>query len=279
MGRRLHLRASAKINLRLEIQGKRPDGYHSVRTWIYPISLWDEIVVEEAPEGIEVIWEGGKPPPLKDDLCWRAASLFFARKGGGRGVKITLKKGIPIGAGLGGGSSDAASVLQAMNILYGGGFGREELMEMGASLGADVPFFLLGRGAVMGGVGEKPLLILPPLKRWIVLVVPPLSLSTKEVYERWGLTRSPGENRISLGPPPQSLEGFLRNDLEEVAEGLCPEILEIKEELQRVGAEGVLMTGSGPGVFGLFPSEEAARRGQEGLSPRRGWQVFRVMVF
>jgi len=274
MIRRVHLRAPAKVNLRLEVLGKREDGYHWIRTWIYPISLWDEIIVERTEEGVEISCEP-EIVPLEENLCFKAATAFFAQGYGEGGVRVFLRKKIPIGAGLGGGSSDAAATLKALSLLWSH-VGNEGLMALGAKVGADVPFFLIGKGAVMGGMGEKVLSLLPPLRRWILLVVPSERLSTREVYGkgRWGLTSKGGNNKIFTIP--DQLSSFLRNDLEEVAVELYPPLKEIKEILRKEGAEGVSMTGSGTGVFGTFLRKEEAERAKEGLSSKLEAEIYLV---
>jgi len=274
MIRRVHLRAPAKVNLRLEVLGKREDGYHWILTWIYPISLWDEVIVERTEEGVEVRCEP-EIVPLEENLCFKAATAFFARGYGEGGVKVFVRKRIPMGAGLGGGSSDAAATLKALSLLWPH-VGNEDLMALGARVGADVPFFLIGKGAVMGGIGEKVLSFLPPLRRWILLVVPEGRLSPKEVYSRgeWGLT-SGGVN-TKIFTIPDQLSSFLRNDLEEVAARLYHPVKEIKEMLRRAGAEGVSMTGSGTGVFGTFLRKEEAERAKEGLSSKLEAEIYLV---
>jgi 4-diphosphocytidyl-2-C-methyl-D-erythritol kinase len=190
------------------------------------------------------------------------------------GVTIEIIKRIPLAAGLGGGSSDAAAVLKAVNILWGENVPLEGLMEMGGRIGADIPFFILGKGAVMGGKGEKAVKFLPPLNVWMLLINPGLPLSTQQVYQqgKWGLTKRGRDNRIQL--PPQDLSemgDFLHNDLEGPALELMPVIGTIKERLHEAGASGVFMTGSGPTVVGLFAEEAEARRGAQDLTMEKEW--------
>lgn len=275
--RRVHLRAPAKVNLRLEIVGRREDGYHLLRTWIYPISLWDELVVQRG-EGLEVSCDHPEIP--KEDLCFKAARLFFEELGLRGGARIELKKGIPVGAGLGGGSSDAAAVLKALRLLWAPELPMEELMKVAAKVGADVPFFLVGGAACMGGIGEELIAPLPPLDLWLVLVHPGEPLSTAEVYRLHGegLTTPRGRNSIFSKLPPKRWEEFLYNALEEVAQRLRPSIGELKELLLREGAQGVSMSGSGPTVFGIFNYHQQARRCYERLKGEEDWQVFLVRL-
>jgi 4-diphosphocytidyl-2-C-methyl-D-erythritol kinase len=275
---RISFHAPAKINLRLDILGKRRDGYHEIMTWIYPISLADELHIEKVDTAKITI--SCTHPDLsvgKENLAYRAAALFLKEGALSGGVQIEIIKRIPIAAGLGGGSSDAAAVLKGMDMLWNSNVPLDGLMEMGAQLGADVPFFIFGKGALMGGRGERVVQALPPLTLWVVLVNPGRPLATKEVYEggKWGLTKDSGDNRIPV--PPQDLEKmgtFLHNDLEEPAVELMPTIGHIKECMLEVGARGVLMTGSGPTVFGLFAQESEARRAARELRLEEGWISF-----
>ena len=280
---RISLRAPAKVNLRLDILGKRPDGYHEIKTWIYPISLADTLYIDKIKTARITISSAHPGLPLgEENLAHRAAALFIQERGLPGGVQIEIIKHIPLAAGLGGGSSDAAAVLKAMNILWGKNISPEALMEMGARIGADCPFFVVGQGAIMGGKGERMLAILPLLKAWLVLINPGLPLATKAVYQqgKWGLTKKEGDTRISM--PPQELEKmgkFLRNDLEGPAMELMPVIGTIKERLHEAGASGVLMTGSGPTVFGLFGKEAEARQAAKDLKMEQGWICFVANTF
>jgi len=275
---RISLHAPAKINLRLDVLGKRPDGYHEIRTWMYPISLADELHIEKVSSAQITISCTHPDLPLgEENLVHRAAALFLKEQALSGGAQIEIIKHIPLAAGLGGGSSDAAAVLKGMNILWNSNVPLDELMEMGAQIGADVPFFIFGKGAVMGGRGERVMQPLPPLKLWMLLINPGLPLSTKQVYEqgKWGLTKDRGGNRISL--PPQDLEKmgtFLHNDLEGPALELIPTIGHIKECMLEAEASEVLMTGSGPTVFGLFAKESEAQRAARDLKMEEGWVTF-----
>jgi len=275
---RISLHAPAKVNLRLEILGKRSDGYHEIRTWIYPISLADELHIERVNTAQIAVSSVHPGLPLdEENLAHRAAALFLKEQGLSGGVKIEIIKHIPLAAGLGGGSSDAAAVLKAINILWGVNIPPEDLMEMGAKIGMDCPLFIVGKGAVMGARGEQVVQLLPPLKAWMVLINPGLPLSTHEVYQqgKWGLTKDRGDTKISM--PPQDLEKmgtFLHNDLEGPALELMPIIENIKGKLLEAGANGVLMTGSGPTVFGLFGKEAEARQAARDLKMEQGWISF-----
>ena len=275
---RISLRAPAKINLRLDILGKRPDSYHEIRTWIYPISLVDELHIEKADTAqITITSTHPELPVGEENLAYGAAALFLKEHAPGGGVRIEIIKHIPQAAGLGGDSSDAAAVLKGMNALWGNRIPSEGLMTLGAQIGADVPFFIVGKGATMGGRGEREITVLPPLNLWLLLINPGSPLSTKQVYQqgKWGLTKEEEETKILM--PPQDLEKmgkFLHNDLEGPALELMPIIDELKEKLLEAGAQGVLMTGSGPTVFGLCAGEAEARRAAENLKMDEGWVSF-----
>jgi 4-diphosphocytidyl-2-C-methyl-D-erythritol kinase len=272
---RISLLAPAKVNLRLDVLGKRPDGYHEIRTWMYPISLADELHIKKVDSStITISCTHPDLPGGEENVAYRAAALFLKEQALAGGIQIEIIKHIPLAAGLGGGSSDAAAVLKAMDILWESNLPIDRLMEMGAQLGADVPFFMFGKGAIMGGRGERMVKTLPQLKLWILLVNPGRPLSTKEVYAqgKWGLTKDRGDNRIPMLPQDLEKMGtFLRNDLEGPALELMPAIGHIKERMLEVEASGVLMTGSGPTVFGLFATEPEAQRAARDLKMEEGW--------
>lgn len=263
------------MNLRLEVLYKRPDGYHELLTWMYPISLWDELVIEEREEGIELLCDDPRLP--KEDLCLKAAKAFSRRFGLRKGTTIHLKKRIPLGAGLGGGSSDAAAVLKGMTQLYGVKTSLEELLELARELGSDVPFFLYGTPALMGGRGDIYLQGLPRLDLWLVVLYPGFEVPTREIYQglRASLTRPRGENKIIMEFPPGKVEEFLRNDLEQVVEERFPEVRRMKDFLRGEGAKGVLVSGSGSSVFGAFEEAEEARRCYERAKNLK-WEAFLV---
>jgi len=269
------LKAPAKVNLRLEILGLREDNYHEILSWVYPVSLWDEILLQRIEEGIE--FECDHPEVPREDLTVKATKLFLQYTGLKMGVKINLKKNIPIGSGLGGGSSDAASTLRGLMELSGFRLQEEELLELGSKLGSDVPFFIKGKPALIGGRGEKIIRELPPLRLFMVIVYPKKPLSSFTIYRLYdlSLTKGEGKNRIIRDFPPRKWDDFLYNALEQVAEEVLPEIREMKNLLRQRGAKGVLMTGSGSAVFGIYEREEEARSALEFLKAF-GWEVFLV---
>jgi 4-diphosphocytidyl-2-C-methyl-D-erythritol kinase len=271
----VRIRAPAKINLRLEVLGLREDNYHEILSWVYPVSLWDEIRLERIEKGVYL--ECDHPQVPEEDLSVKAAKLFLRYTGLKMGIKIKLKKNIPIGSGLGGGSSDAASTLRGLMELSGFQLEEKELFELGSQLGSDIPFFLKGKPALIGGKGERIIQELPPLKLFLVILYPKKPLSSSAIYRLYdlSLTKGGGKNRIIRDFPPRKWEEFLYNALEEVAERVLPEIKEMKNLLRQKGAKGVLMTGSGSAVFGIYEREEEARSAFEFLKAF-DWEVFLV---
>lgn len=264
---RITLEAPAKINLYLEVGSLRPDGFHNVRTVIQAVDLCDRVEVElkGAGEALELEVEG-EAPAGGDNLCLRAAETINSVLRKPVGARIRLVKRIPQAAGLGGGSSDAAAVLRALDFLLGGVLRKRELLSMAASLGSDVPFFLLGGTVLAGGRGERisPLKQAPPLQ--VVLVNPGRELSTSEVY-RW-FDQAGGEDPPPGGPEaligalpggdPGEISRHLFNSLQRAACILAPEVEELLASALRAGAEGALVSGSGPTVFLLARDEDGA---------------------
>lgn len=283
--KRVSIKAPAKVNLYLKITGRREDGYHYLNTLMQKVSLFDLVEVEMTGQGIVVHCPGSDLPGDENNLAFRAARMFLetaGQKSGGRneGVTVTLKKHIPAGAGLGGGSSDAGAVLRAMNFLCGNCRGEEELLELGASLGADVPFFIVDRPAAWAtGVGDRLAPALPLSGYAIVLVNPGYSVATAWVYDKFALTAGRNVANFKGLQKTGSVYDFARefmrrtirpdelvNDLEQVTAGHYPEIELIKKRLLQGGAVAAMMSGSGPTVFGLFETggeERAAKCAQE----------------
>jgi 4-diphosphocytidyl-2-C-methyl-D-erythritol kinase len=268
--------APAKINLCLHVLGRRPDGYHELAMIMQRISLFDRLLISLGEgEGVEVVCPGVELPPGGENIASRAASRLLALSGIKRKVTIRIDKRIPVAAGLGGGSSDAAAVLMGLNELLGLGLDRRTLTAEGVRLGADVPFFLFGPAAWATGIGDvlEPIEGLPPV--WYVLVNPGVAVSTAWVYGNLQLT-SPGEG-ASMPRFPLTVAGLarlLRNDLEPVTMAGFPVVAAIKEQLIACGAAGALMSGSGPTVFGVFADEEQARQAACILERHQGWRVF-----
>lgn len=256
----LQLKAPAKVNLTLKVLGKREDGYHELETWMQKISLHDTIKLQvtETP-GIEFLCASKEVPCDSTNLVWKAAEAVLKHSGlqDTYGVHIELEKKIPVAAGLGGGSSDAGTVLKGLNLLLGSKIPQAELLGIALSLGADVPFFTVDYQAVLArGVGEKMVEVASLPDLGMILVNPGIAVSTKWVFENFVLTE--GSEKSNLSPFSEADSKTLRldsmqNDLEKVTEAKYPIIAEIKSSLLEAGAKQVLMSGSGPTVFGIFP--------------------------
>lgn len=255
----LRLQAPAKINLILRVLYKRDDGYHELETWMQKIGLYDTITAEILEsETIELRCDQTEVPGGETNLVHQAAAEFFKRskRAKNKGISLHLEKKIPVSAGLGGGSSDAGTLLKGLNEYFGNEFSQSELIDIGKSLGADVPFFVIDEKSVLAtGIGEKMLPVEPLANCTFILVNPGIGVSTAEIFEKLALTR-PEKNSTLTGfrkiqPEDLSLSA-LENDLERVTIELFPVIYEIKKKLEVAGAEAVLMSGSGPTVFGVF---------------------------
>lgn len=271
----MHVVARAKINWTLDIVGKREDGYHLMDMLMQPVELADEITLEKAEHDLSLTVSGF--PRVKagpENLALRAAQALQAHTGYRGGAKIHLHKRIPVGAGLGGGSADAAGVLAGLNRLWGTGLTQEELETLGLRLGADVPFCLRGGLQRAQGVGE----ILTPMACgglfWLVILQPCPGLSTREVFSRFSLEAR--DNRpdtqaaaaaLAVGDW-RTLCRSLGNVLQGVSAELRPEIGQGIAALLECGAAGAWMTGSGSAVFGLFTRAQLAREAQRRLCQR-----------
>jgi len=273
------LSSPAKINLFLYVLGKREDGYHDVATLMCPVGLCDEITLTFGHHGIRVTCSCPQVPQDRTNLAYRAAELFFecAKLEGKTGVAVHIDKRVPVQAGLGGGSSNAATVLLGLNRWFGNPFGLETLARMGRGLGADVPFFVWGKPGLATGIGDRiePVLGLPPLHA--VLVYPGFGISTAAVYGKLNLALTKCEKKHKHPSLPQSLRHvahLLHNDLEKVAVADHPEIEKVKKDLIEAGAQGALMSGSGSTVFGLFSERRQAQRAVSVLQRNDRWRVF-----
>lgn len=253
--------APAKINLCLRIAGVREDGYHLLDSVVVAVRIfdWVEIRVERSPRpDVRLICQPpGAAPSGRDNLALRAAMLFAERTRWQRRIDLTLRKVIPSGAGLGGGSSDAAAVLRGLNALTDKPVLSSQLAHWGLELGADVPFFLVGSAARMRGIGEQlePTRSPLPVGQPIVVAFPRLGLSTAEVYAHYDRSLTSGKGATSMNQPNSNqgpLRAWLRNDLEAAAFQLLPALPALKRQLCALGARGVLMTGSGSAVFGVW---------------------------
>src|SRR6185369_4079609 len=274
MGKRLRLtvRAHAKVNLDLRVLGVRADGYHELRTVFQTIALHDTLVCAEQPGPFTIACRTPGVPLDANNLVWQAAAALWTALGRGGGIRdavVRIEKAIPVEAGLGGGSADAAAALVALGRLWGGA-PITLLREVGAAIGADVPFFLSGGTALGLGRGEEiyPLVDLPP--HFVVIVRPPFGVSTAEAYAWYDEDRTAGlrENReFQMLPVPWPTRAAqMINDLEPPVMRRHQEIGALKATLRELGATAAAMSGSGSAVFGLFRSRAAAERAVKPLS-------------
>jgi len=266
----------AKINLFLQVLGKRSDGYHDLMTLMCCIGLYDTISLNFGVKDIAVSCHHHVVPEDDTNLAFGAARLFFKTLNKNEGVKINIQKQIPVGAGLGGGSSNAAAVFLGLNRYYGYPFSKEELMSMGLSLGADVPFFIFQRPAIATGIGEK-LEAYQNLKNLkILLVFPGFSVSTADVYKKLNLGLTKCKKKLKsflLNKQRFDPRYHLCNDLEAVTASEYPVIKTVKKALLSQGALGALMTGSGPTIFGLFSDSNAALKASQALFRTHKWEM------
>jgi 4-diphosphocytidyl-2-C-methyl-D-erythritol kinase len=263
--------APAKLNYFLHIVGRRPDGYHLLQSVFVLIDWSDALHFECRHDGVLARHDLGAALPA-DDLCLRAARLLQARSGTTRGVDISIEKHVPWGAGMGGGSSDAASTLMALNVLWGLNWPLNKLLDLGLSLGADVPFFLGGHNAFVEGIGERLTpLVLP--RQWLAVVKPAASVETRGIFQSPLLARNTeavileglianahstaggaAEGAVE-GDFRQILGGFGRNDLQPAAQSICPEIGRVADQLEASFGNS-RMTGSGSAVFARAGTDE-----------------------
>ena len=271
-------KAPAKLNIRLKVTGRRPNGYHELVSIMVPIDLFDDLELKRKPDGgIKLDSTGIHVPTDENNLVYRAAGSFFSRTGFREEVFIKLIKKIPVAAGMGGGSSDAAATLLALNDMWKKPLSSTKMHELAMELGADVPFFLEGKPSLASGIGE----ILEPLKTWpecwYVIVHPPVVVSTSWVYNNLNLKLTTGEYdyiKQILDQAPISIPQVLENDLESVTSATFPVVETIKKSLIQTGAQGALMTGSGPSVFGVFLSPDQALSAKKHLITQNLGYVF-----
>lgn len=264
---KIKLKALGKINLGLDVLGRRPNGYHDVRMVMQTVYLYDQILLEKTDkEGISLKTNLFYLPVNENNLAYRAAKMLIDEFTIKEGVHISLEKHIPVAAGMAGGSSNAAAVLYGMNRLFQLGLTDQELMERGVKLGADVPYCIM-RGTVLAeGIGEEltPLPAMP--KCHVLLAKPPISVSTQKVYEKLDaqeVTKHPDIDGILLGLQTGDLKKItssMGNVLENVTITEYPQIERIKDVMKEEGALNAMMSGSGPTVFGIYDAKMLARR-------------------
>ena len=279
MAREVRVKAPAKINLCLHVLGRRPDGYHEIRTVMQAVSLFDELSFSARTDGEIVLSASGEGLPAPaDNLVVRAARLLRRECGCGKGVDIELVKKIPIGSGLGGGSSNCAAALAALNDLWDLALALDDLAGLAAQLGSDVAFFLRGGTALCEGRGERVTVVPAEGTQHYVLVMPSVPISTREVYGAVGdsLTKDEQTDRIGAVQAAlatgdaQRLGSALYNDLEAPALRLHPRAQRIRELFElacpRLGCLGLSLSGSGSSLFGVFETQRCAQKASSELA-------------
>lgn len=260
------LKSPAKINVRLDVLSKRNDGYHDLRMINTAVTLYDDIECELTERGISVICENdANVPDGEENIVYGVAKEILAYSNKNVGVNIRIKKNIPSAAGMGGGSSNAATVLMGLNELLKINLSKDKLMKIGLRFGADVPFFILGGPAIAEGVGEDLSKIKKMPKLPLVLITPNLRVPTKWVFEKY---QEPANDNVPVKDRSEDLPvqfatkksiiKYLNNDLETITMQKYPVIEDLKTILEKTGAMACQMTGSGPTVFGIFANKEAA---------------------
>ncbi|GAA0069757.1 4-(cytidine 5'-diphospho)-2-C-methyl-D-erythritol kinase [Clostridium sardiniense] len=259
-------KAYAKVNIALDVIGKREDGYHLLRMIMQAIDLYDEILIEKIDKGIRINCNKPYVPTDERNLAYKAAKLFMDKFNIKSGVNITINKNIPVSAGLAGGSTDCAAVLKLMNKMFKTNLSNQELMDLGVKLGADVPYCIIGGTALCEGIGEKITKLKSFKDKILVLVKPPFGVSTKVVYQEFDLSK------VVFHPNVEGLiknieEGNLKyvasnmkNLLENVTLAKYKEIISIKQSMIECGSIGSMMSGSGPTVFAFFDDMVKAQK-------------------
>lgn len=272
MMKNITIKAYAKINLSLDVIKKRYDGYHEVKMIMQQVDLCDKIYIEilDIPK-IQIKTNLKYLPNDKENIAYRAAEIFLEKQHISKGIRVDIIKGIPVSAGLAGGSTDAAAVLKGLNHLWQQNLTISQLMEMGKKIGADVPFCILGGSAVAEGIGEN----LTPIKGmdvFVVLCKPNIRISTAEVYQKLCFSKihqHPNVDQmvsaIQQQKPLEEIRKNMINVLETVTIGENPIVYKIKKKMMQCQAEASLMSGSGPTVFGLFKDYNRAKSAYENL--------------
>lgn len=284
----MRIRAPAKINLFLRVVGRRKDGYHLLDTLMLPVSLYDEIEIRKAKSApgaaaprIAVSCNHPLVPRGDKNLAFGAAQLLLPCIDKRWAIDIHIRKRIPVGAGLGGGSTDAAATLVGINRLFKLGLSEARLEKLALSLGADVPFFVRARPARARGIGERLCPISGLARFWLVILYPGFPVSTARVYRSFEATLTKTRVNTSIATSlksPDAIVSLLHNDLESVALKMHPAIQLLKDKLLREGAAGGLMSGSGSAVFGIFRSKMTAEKASHRLRKEEGVDAFLVRV-
>ncbi|MCQ9207292.1 MAG: 4-(cytidine 5'-diphospho)-2-C-methyl-D-erythritol kinase [Omnitrophica bacterium] len=291
------LYAPAKINLYLKVLNKRSDGYHNIETVFERIALYDKIILRKSDK-IKVLCNNSNVPTDKNSLIYKTISLFKERAGVSKGVEVKIFKKIPVASGLGGGSSDAASLLGGLSKFWGSSLDPACLLKIGRSLGADIAFFL--NKASFAFAGERGDRIIPfewkEAKFWHLLISPPVKTLSKDIYQMFSneirkkpfsrLTKGMRINKILspglMATKPKKMKNAIRNDLERVVLKVQPIVNRLKAALGHIGLTHSMVSGSGPSVFSLFEKRKEAMRAKGLLVKRfpfvkgKGWRIFIV---
>lgn len=272
---KLQLKAYGKINLVLDVIRKRPDGYHDLDMIMQMVDVYDDIIIEKkAGEEIVVKADAAVLSNGKDNLAYMAAKMLFDEFGIKSGVEITIHKRIPIAGGMAGGSSDCATTLIGINEMFNLGLSKQQLMERGVKLGADVPYCVLGGTAIARGIGEVLTPLPTPPQCHVIIAKPPISVSTAYVYGHIRpdeITKRPDIEQMTLAIKEQDLNklsDLLYNVMEEVTVSEYPVIEKLKSIMLEKGALNSIMSGSGPTVFGLFDDREKAQAAMKALDSK-----------
>lgn len=271
-GKRAISRSYAKINLTLDVLAKREDGYHDIKMIMQTVSLFDLIITDKTDRGISISTNLRYLPNNDKNIAFKAADAFFRETGIHRGAKIIIHKNIPVAAGLAGGSGNCAAVLTAVNMLYGNILPKDKLYEIGASLGADVPYCFDGGTQLAEGIGEVLTPLSPMPNAYILLVKPAVNVSTGAIYSQIDsspMMEHPDTESMIRSIEAQNLNdiaGALCNVMESVTEKLYPVIGGIKKKMLLNGALGAVMSGSGPTVFGIFDDFKKAKASADSFS-------------
>lgn len=274
------VKTPAKVNIRLKVTGRRSDGYHELVSVMVPVGLFDVLELTVLRGGrVAITCRDPEVPTDENNLIYKAARSFMSRAGINDGIVVNLSKNIPLAAGLGGGSSDAAATLLALNRIYSSPLADSDILELAVDLGADVPFFLSCRPSLVTGIGD----ILEPIPNWpelwYIIITPPIQVSTSWVYRNLKLVLTTNEYAYILDILKKrvySISSILENDLEKVTSASFPIINTLKKLLMDAGAEGAIMSGSGPSVFGIFLTPEKAKGAKDALVSRKLGKVFMV---
>lgn len=276
------LKAYAKINLGLDVTGKLPNGYHEVKMIMQSVGIYDELTLTKTDSGITIATDESELPTNEDNLIYRAAKLMFDTYSITGGVHIQLSKNIPIAAGMAGGSTDAAATMKGINRLYQLNIPTQELMRISVSIGADVPYCILGGTALAEGIGEILTPLAPAPSCHLLVAKPDINVSTKYVYEHLDASETlshPDINGIVDAINMGSLQGIIErlgNVLETVTVEAYPIISDLKKQMLELGAAGSLMSGSGPTVFGIYTDEKSVQNAYEQI--RKNPELKQVFV-